>query len=179
MLSLTLGLLIAVFPLVDRALFTSSVGWLLLASGASELLAEFVGRRSLQPRSFIVLALLTAAAGAILLLNPALEFLTMLNLVAATLAVRGMGVLIASRFVEDRMRPWLIARGLVDLCSAVLLLLSAPIAAFVALIFGGGDWTWAGAEALGVLLGASFAIEGFCGLAMAVAQRQTRLSEPG
>jgi uncharacterized membrane protein HdeD (DUF308 family) len=170
--TLLLGLVMAAFPVINRGGFALGVGWILLISGLTELAADLRGRRLPEAQTLLFLPIITICAGVALILNPFLDFFTLFHLVTLSLAARGIGAMIAASRAGAARKGWILARGVVEILLAVILIAAAPIAAMVALLFGAG-WSWAGAETLGLFLGVALLVAGFSSMGLAVVQRRS------
>lgn len=176
--TLLLGLVMAVFPVINRGAFALGVGWILLISGLAELAADLRGRRLPEAPNLIFLPVITIFAAAALIFNPFLDFFTLLQLVILSLAARGIGAMIAASRARAGRKGWILARGVVDILLAVILVAAAPIAAVVVLLFGAG-WSWAAAETLGVFLGVALLVAGFSSIGLATVQRRSLAERAG
>jgi uncharacterized membrane protein HdeD (DUF308 family) len=164
LLIMLLGVAAAFLPAVENIHGRTIVGLLLVAAGAIELAAVV----AMRGRHFAagVAAAATLLAGLRLLLDPGVNFLTVLNLVILWLVVRSAALTISARSAAQPLRFWIYVAAAVDFGLAVLLLAGLPVAVLIYGLFGTTNeivatfaWVFAAsfvAAGLLLLLGAPF-----------------------
>ena len=110
------------------------VGWLLLASGAIELIVA-LARRIHRPSASAAGAA-TVLAGLRLVLDPRAGFFPVLNLVILWLVVRAAALAFAAIRCRGSLQNWFLVAAATDFILAVLLLSGMPIAIVVWGLFG-------------------------------------------
>jgi uncharacterized membrane protein HdeD (DUF308 family) len=113
------------------------IGWLLAAAGALEMAAVIARRGHHLPAALAALA--SVLAGLRLLLDPSVNFLTILNFVILWLVVRSAALLLSARHSHRPLCTWVYLAAAVDFALAVLLLAGLPIAVLVYGLFGTTD----------------------------------------
>lgn len=162
---LLLALGSALLPMAPHLAPRLVIGVLLAAAGAIELAAVFA-RHGRQVAAAIA-ALATFLAGLRLLVDPDINFLTILNFVILWLVVRCVALLVSSRRSHGALCKWIYIDAAVDFVLAVLLLAGLPIAVLVYGLFGTTDeivatfaWVFAASfVAAGLLLIAAAPLE--------------------
>ena len=141
------------------------IGLLLASAGAFELVAVFARRGHHIPAGIAAGASLVA--GLRLLLDPNVNFLTILNFVILWLVVRSAALFVSARHSPRPLCTWVYLATAVDFALAVLLLGGLPVAVLVYGLFGTTDeivatfaWVFAGSFiAAGWLLVAAAPLE--------------------
>ena len=113
------------------------IGLLLSAAGIFELAAVFARRG--HHRAAGAAALASLLAGFRLLVDPDINFLTILNFVILWLVLRSAALLISSRHSARPLCTWVYLAAAVDFALAVLLLVGLPVAVLVYGLFGTTD----------------------------------------
>lgn len=158
----------ALLPLVGRTTGSAIVGAMLVAAGAIELLAGTQRRE--------VSGLATAAggvsmvAGLLFLINPAVHFFPIVNLVIAWLLIRAVLLFLASRATGGSVRTWTLLAAAMELILGALLIAGLSIGTLVVLLFGPtpqlvASFAW--------VLALSFVINGLLQLEIAGCERDT------
>ncbi len=154
-------------PALDRLSGSAMIGGLLLAAGIVELLA---GSMRGEVKHYAMAAgAVTALAGLLFLLNPAVHFTRTVTLIIGWLLIRSVILVIASRHSDMSVRRWMMISAGMDFFLAVLLAAGLSISALVVSIFGPtqdliASFAW--------VLAASFAITGSLLLEVASCQRE-------
>jgi len=127
----------ALLPIAKGVPARVEIGVLLSAAGVFEL-AAVVARRGhhLAAGAAAVASLL---AGLRLLLDPDINFLTILNFVILWLVVRSAALLLSSRHSPRPLCTWVYLAAAVDFALAVLLLVGLPVAVLIYGLFGTTD----------------------------------------
>ena len=162
---LLLALGSALLPMAPNLSPRLVIGLVLAAAGAIELAAVLV-RRGRHVAAAIA-ALATTLAGLRLLVDPDINFLTILNFVILWLVVRCVALLVSSRHSHRPLCTWIYIDAAVDFGLAVLLLGGLPVAVLVYGLFGTTDeiigtfaWVFAASfVAAGLLLIAAAPLE--------------------
>ena len=164
LLIILLGVAAAFLPAAENIPGRTIVGLLLVAAGAIELAAVV----AMRGRHFAagLAAAATLLAGLRLLLDPGVNFLTVLNLVILWLVVRSAALAISARASPQPLCFWIYVAAAVDFGLAVLLLAGLPVAVLIYGLFGTTNeivatfaWVFAAsfvAAGLLLLLGAPF-----------------------
>ena len=113
------------------------IGWLLAIAGAVEMAAVVARRGHHLPAALAALASLLA--GLRLLLDPNVNFLTILNFVILWLVVRSAALFLSARHSHRPLCTWVYLAAGIDFALAVLLLAGLPIAVLVYGLFGTTD----------------------------------------
>lgn len=137
MLIVLLAVGAALLPLAEGHAARIEIGALLAAAGIFELLAVFARRGHHFAAGAAAVASLLA--GLRLLLDPDINFLTILNFVILWLIVRSAALLISSRNSQRPLCTWVYLAAAVDFALAVLLLAGLPVAVLVYGLFGTTD----------------------------------------
>lgn len=127
----------AVLPSVPNVTARLAIGSLLALAGAIEMAAVFA-RRGHHLAAGIAAAA-SILAGLRLLLDPNINFLTILNFVILWLVVRSAALFLSARHSLRPLCTWVYLAAAVDLGLAVLLLGGLPIAVLVYGLFGRTD----------------------------------------
>ena len=127
----------ALLPLASHIAPRLVIGLLLAAAGALELAAVFARRGHHVPAGIAAVASLLA--GLRLLVDPDINFLTILNFVILWLVVRSAALLVSSRRSHKPLCTWVYLAAAVDFGLAVLLLAGLPVAVLVYGLFGTTD----------------------------------------
>lgn len=175
---LILGGLAIALPLLGEWPIARTVGWLLVAGGAVELLLAWRGRQSLVGRLTFGSGTVTLIAGALLVKSSWSGLFPISQCVTIWLLLRGvvsLDVAVLSRRTPMGNWLWIMARGATDVFLGLLLLVGAPISMFIVVIFGTTN------ELVTVffhILGVSFLMAGASLVAIALAQRTAHRSDP-
>jgi uncharacterized membrane protein HdeD (DUF308 family) len=127
----------AVLPSVPNVTARLAIGSLLTIAGAVEMAAVFARRGHHLPAGIAAGASLLA--GLRLLIDPQINFLTILNFVILWLVVRSAALFLSARHSLRPLCTWVYLAAAVDLGLAVLLLGGLPIAVLVYGLFGTTD----------------------------------------
>src|SRR6187455_3305355 len=127
----------AVLPSVPNVTAWLAIGSLLALAGAIEMAAVFA-RRGHHLAAGIAAAA-SILAGLRLLLDPSINFLTVLNFVILWLVVRSAALFLSARHSDRPLCTWVYLAAAVDLGLAVLLLVGLPVAVLVYGLFGTVD----------------------------------------
>lgn len=169
-LSVLLGTIAALLPVIDWAPRAGIVGWLLVLAGLGELAFGITRGTDRIGRIYIVSGLITAAAGLLLVLNPLASYMPVANLVALWLFLRGGWVfLMALRNGRHKSSEWLALSGAVDILLAVALVAGLAIAGLVVALFGPTPEIVA---KFSLILAVSFLVTGISQIAIAGIQRR-------
>jgi uncharacterized membrane protein HdeD (DUF308 family) len=136
-LILLLAAAAALLPMAKGVPARIEIGSLLAIAGIFELAAAFARRGHHLAAGAAALASLLA--GLRLLLDPDINFLTILNFVILWLVVRSAALLVSSRRSERPLCTWVYLAAAVDFALAVLLLAGLPVAVLVYGLFGTTD----------------------------------------
>jgi uncharacterized membrane protein HdeD (DUF308 family) len=166
---LLLGLLLLFLPVTSRSAFAETTGWFLVAAGLIELVAGLLIRPSREGRILILLSLVTLAGALLVLLRPGAYPLIFVAILC--LAIRGVGALVAAASGGGRPQIWVLARGVVDLLLAAMLMSGAPLVAVIS-ILSGRRWPPSGTAILGNFVAVSIVAAGICLLGLACARRR-------
>ncbi len=157
---LVLGILAIVLPLVAGLAATVVLGWVLLAAGIVGLISSISARLAPGFGWALLSAILSIAAGVILLWNPAAGLATLTIVLVAFFAADGISNIVLAiahrRQLSDRWE-WLLVSGVLDLVLALVVILGLP-----------GTLAWA----LGLLLGIDLVMGGASLVAMAMAAKR-------
>ena len=134
LLILLLAFAAALLPLAQHIPGRTVVGLMLLVAGAIEM-AAVVARRGHHLTAGAAAAA-SLVAGLRLLLDPAVNFLTVLNFVILWLVVRAAALFLSARHSPRPLCSWVYFAAAVDFALGVLLLIGLPIALLVYGIFG-------------------------------------------
>jgi uncharacterized membrane protein HdeD (DUF308 family) len=162
-----LGAVLALAPVTGREASVQLTGLILLAAAMLEF---FVGLTSSRPsvrRIEILLSCVTLGAVLLILLRP--DAYPLAFVAAICLAVRGVGATVAA-IEPDRIRGWVLARGISDLALTTILMVGAPLAAVISVI-SGVPWPPRGAVVLTNFLAVSTIISGLSLVALALRNR--------
>lgn len=132
-----LGIGAALLPSVPNLTARLAIGSLLAMAGAIEMAAVFA-IRARHPAA-VLAAAASLLAGLRLLLDPQINFLTILNFVILWLVVRSAALFVSARHSFRPLCTWIYLAAAVDLGLAVLLLGGLPIAVLVYGLFGTTD----------------------------------------
>jgi uncharacterized membrane protein HdeD (DUF308 family) len=124
----------ALLPMAAHIPARLVIGLLLAAAGAIELAAVFARRGHHIGAGLAALA--SFLAGLRLLLDPGINFITILNFVILWLVVRSAALLFSSRHSPKPLCTWVYLAAAVDFALAVLLLAGLPVAVLVYGLFG-------------------------------------------
>lgn len=127
----------ALLPMAPHLQARLVIGVLLAAAGAIELAAVVARRGHHLPAGIAALASLLA--GLRLLLDPDINFLTILNFVILWLVVRSGALFWSARHSKRPLCVWVYVAAAVDFALAVLLLGGLPVAVLVYGLFGTND----------------------------------------
>jgi len=127
----------ALLPMAKGYPARVEIGALLTAAGVFELAAVFARRGHHITAGAAAVA--SVLAGLRLLLDPDINFLTILNFVILWLIVRSAALLVSSRHSQRPLCTWVYLAAAVDFALAVLLLVGLPIAVLVYGLFGTTD----------------------------------------
>jgi len=127
----------ALLPMAKGYTARIEIGALLAAAGIFELSAVFARRGHHFAAGAAAVASLLA--GLRLLLDPDINFLTILNFVILWLIVRSAALLVSSRNSRRPLCTWVYLAAAVDFALAVLLLVGLPVAVLVYGLFGTTD----------------------------------------
>ena len=124
-------------PLAPHISGPEVIGVMLVAAGIIELAAVYARRGH---HLFAGIAAgATLLAGLRLLLDPSINFLTVLNFVILWLVVRSAALFLSARHSDRPLCTWVYLAAAVDLGLAVLLLVGLPVAVLVYGLFGTVD----------------------------------------
>jgi uncharacterized membrane protein HdeD (DUF308 family) len=137
LLILLLALGSALLPMASHIPARLVIGLLLLAAGGIEMAAVFARRGHHIPAGIAAGASLLA--GLRLLLDPGINFPTILNFVILWLVVRSAALFLSSRHSPKPLCTWVYLASAVDFALAVLLLAGLPVAVLVYGLFGATD----------------------------------------
>jgi hypothetical protein len=124
----------ALLPMAEHIPARLVIGGLLAAAGTIEL-AAVLARRG-HHLSAGIAALASLLAGLRLLLDPNINFITILNFVILWLVVRSAALFLSARNSPRPLCTWVYLAAAVDFAMAVLLLAGLPIAVLVYGLFG-------------------------------------------
>jgi uncharacterized membrane protein HdeD (DUF308 family) len=127
----------ALLPMAKGIPARVEIGWMLGAAGIFELAAVYARRGHHLAAGAAALASLLA--GLRLLVDPDVNFLTILNFVILWLVVRSAALLISARRSDRPLCTWVYLAAAVDFALAVLLLVGLPVAVLVYGLFGTSD----------------------------------------
>ena len=137
LLILLLALGSALLPMASHIPARLVIGLLLLAAGGIEMAAVFARRGHHIPAGIAAAASLLA--GLRLLLDPGINFPTILNFVILWLVVRSAALFLSSRHSPKPLCTWVYLASAVDFALAVLLLAGLPVAVLTYGLFGATD----------------------------------------
>lgn len=121
-------------PAAHRLFGSAVIGALLLVGGIVEMLA---GSMRGEVKHYAMAAGgVTALAGILFLINPAVHFSPTVTLIIAWLVVRSLILIIASRRSDRSVRMWMTISAGMDFFLAVLLVAGLSISALIVSIFG-------------------------------------------
>jgi uncharacterized membrane protein HdeD (DUF308 family) len=127
----------ALLPMAQHLPARTIIGLLLTAAGAIELAAVFArGGHHLTAGAAAGASIL---AGLRLLLDPTINFLTILNFVILWLVVRSAALFLSARHSPRPLCTWVYLAAAVDFALAVLLLGGLPVAVLIYGLFGTTD----------------------------------------
>ena len=127
----------ALLPMASHIPARVVIGLLLAVAGAIELAAVFARRGHHIPAGIAAAASLLA--GLRLLVDPNINFLTILNFVVLWLVVRSAALFFSARRSASPLCWWVYLAAAVDFALAVLLLAGLPVAVLVYGLFGTTD----------------------------------------
>jgi uncharacterized membrane protein HdeD (DUF308 family) len=163
-----LGAGAVLLPAADRLAGSAVIGGLLLASGIVEMLA---GSLRDQVRKYAMAAgAVTALAGLMLLINPAVHFSPTVTLIIGWLLIRSLIIIVASRRSGASVKMWMRISAGLDFLLALLLFAGLSISALIVSIFGPtppliASFAW--------VLAASFVVTGTLLLEVASCERNS------
>jgi uncharacterized membrane protein HdeD (DUF308 family) len=154
-----LGVIAIVVPPIATIAFTLIVGWVFLFSGAAGLFTTFYIGRSPGFWWSLISALISVAAGLILIARPVTGSLSLTLVLIAFFVVEGIVSIMYA--IEHRSQStgrwgWMLASGIVDLILAIIILAGLPETA---------------AWAIGLLVGVNMLFGGSALIAIALAAR--------
>lgn len=121
-------------PAADRLAGSAVIGGLLLVSGIVEMLA---GSLRDHVRKYAMAAGgVTALAGLMFLINPAVHFVPMVTLIIGWLVIRSLIIIVASRRSGATVQMWMRISAGLDFFLALLLFAGLSISALIVSIFG-------------------------------------------
>ncbi len=121
-------------PVADRLSGAAVIGGLLLAAGMVEMLA---GSQRGEVKHYAMAAGgVTALAGLLFLIYPAVHFSPTVTLIIAWLVIRSLILIVASRRSDRSVRMWMMISSGMDFFLAVLLVAGLSISALVVSVFG-------------------------------------------
>jgi uncharacterized membrane protein HdeD (DUF308 family) len=172
LLILLLAVGAALLPMARGYPARIEIGLMLAAAGMFEFAAVAV-RRGRHLAAFAA-AFASLLAGLRLLLDPGINFLTILNFVILWLVVRSAALLLSARGAERPLCVWIYLAAAIDFALAILLLVGLPTAMLVYGLFGATDrivatFAW--------ILAASFVAAGW--LLVAAAPLEAREADQG
>lgn len=168
----------AAAPVFQPSPASSTIGWMLLAGGLTELLLALRGLSSWIGRLTLGSGAVTVIAGAVFIYGNWTGLFPLTHYVMIWLLLRGIVALDVARL--SRKTPaanwgWILLRGAVDLGLGLMLAIGAPFAMIILVVFGDtGEVT----GAFFFILAASFAAAGAGLAATALAQRRLHLATP-
>jgi uncharacterized membrane protein HdeD (DUF308 family) len=167
-----LGVGSALVPAADEVKGSAVIGGLLLVSGLIELGAGSL-RKRVRPYAMAAGGV-TALAGLLFLLNPAVHFFRTVSVIIAWLFIRSLILIYASRHSRGSVRTWMGLSAGMDFLLAMLLIAGLSIATIVISIFGPtpqliASFAW--------ILAASFAVTGSLLLEVASCERETAIGQ--
>ncbi len=140
-----LGMVLALLPVGGREASVQVTGWVLFAAALVEGAVGLTSSRPSVRRIELLMSCVTLVAVLLILFHAEAYPLT---LIAATcLAIRGVGASVAAFGPEGLIRRWVLARGMIDLALASILMVGAPMAAIISVI-SGVPWPARGAAVL-------------------------------
>lgn len=175
---LGIALVALLLPFVEARSLGATVGWMLVAGAATELLLAWRGRSSWVGRLTFGSGAVTLLAGAAIVKSGWADLFPLAQLITVWLLLRGimsLDIAIQSRRTPMANWGWVMARGAADLSLGVLLLMGAPLAMFTVVIFG---QTQTLVTSFYHILAVSFLVAGMGLVSIAVTQRQHHLTDP-
>lgn len=166
---LLLGLVLVFLPVTSRSAFAQTAGWFLVAASVLELAVGLKIAPAREGRVLIILSLVTLAGALLVLLRPGAYPLIFVAILC--LAIRGVGALVAAAG-GGGLHLWVLARGLVDLLLAGVLISGAPLIAVIT-VLSGKTWPPNSAAIMGNFIAISMISAGICLLGMAWSHRRT------
>jgi uncharacterized membrane protein HdeD (DUF308 family) len=160
----------------SREAFLASAGWILVLAAAVEFTMAFRERAFPEGRTMAIAGAFTPGAGALLVLRPALGYLSLLQLGVVGLALRRAGSFVAGLLSRPRLVRawgWIVARGVVDIVLVLILLAGLPVLIFFYMAVG---WQAGAGSRLAAVLALSLIASGISLIAVASDQRRHALA---
>lgn len=177
-IKLLIALTAFALPLLTDRPLPSSVGWMLVIGGATELALAWRGRDSWVGRLTFASGVVTVIAGALFVRSPWTGLFPLAQFMMIWLVLRGLvsfDIAIQSRLTPQANWVWLLLRGATDLGLGLLLLMGAPLAMFTVVLFGE---TAELITSFFHLIGLSFLVGGAGLVSISLAQRRRHLNDP-
>ena len=155
-------------PIADRFAGSAVIGGLLLTAGIVEMLAGSL--RDHVKKYAMAAGAVTALAGLMFLINPAVHFSPTVTLIIAWLLIRSLTIIYASRRSGQTVKMWMRISAGMDFFLALLLFAGLSISALIVSIFGPtppliASFAW--------VLAASFVVTGSLLLEVASCERNS------